>query len=292
MAREKIAVAMHHCLQYGLGDVFRTIYRDQGWFGRLDAATKDYDITVFICSHNQFTKEVFKYSSNLNVIHLPWQKKHPNYRDLARQKDCRLVKPEFFGPYQYQNVDIKIDNRELNRFNSIMQKPVILIHPFAGDPSRMPIPTRNFPKLLQMLRQKTKSNIVIVGGSYKRGHRLESIKPRNIKEHFVMPSIPSVYNLVNQATPRLCAKLTEAAECFIGDWSAYACVAWERQVPMIMFTGPCGYEEFMRRRSNRFQWNEKCIAINARDKDFNISFQCAVNNYVKFMKKDNENATT
>lgn len=276
---------MHHCLQYGLGDIFRTIYRNNGWFSRVKDASKDYDISIYICSHNQYAIDIFKYFSYVNFVNTKWNHKHPPYKQFAKKSNSRFVDPSFFdNRYKSQPVTMILNKREQDKFDKITSKPVIVIHPFAGDISRMPISSRKYHKLVESLKIKTNSNIVILGGSYIRGKRLKVIPSKNIRESFNIRNMPNVYNLVGKISTRLSAKLTESAECFIGNWSAYSCIAWEKQVPMIMFTGPNGYKEFMRRRSNRFSWHKKCIAINAKNKNGNVCFKRALDKYEEFTK--------
>jgi len=284
--KEKIAIPIHKNLQYGLGDVFRTIYRHKGWFSRLKAASKDYDITIFICSHNQYTCQVFAHMDYITVINTPWTGKHPHYTELARRNDCSLVRPKFFNNYASEPVEVELNKREQNKYDAITKKPVLIIHPFAGDASRMPIKSNQYHKLVRFLRARTDSNIVILGGTYTRNKRLKTIPRKKMHEVFPNIDVPGVYNLVGKISTRLSAKLTETAEYFIGNWSAYACIAWERQVPMIMFSGPNGHKEFMRRRSNMYKWNTECHSINAKGKNHIMCFTNAANSYANWKKQN------
>ena len=130
--KKQLAVPMHPLLQYGLGDVFRTMYRKNGWFGKLKDASGDYDITVLLCSHNQYTGQVFKFFDYLNVLNVPWPHRTPNFRTVARQNGLRFIKQEDFGGYTFKDVSMELGPQEQKQYDKITKKPVIVIHPFPN----------------------------------------------------------------------------------------------------------------------------------------------------------------
>ena len=268
-AKQQVAIAMHPVLQYGLGDVFRTMYRKGGWFGKLKDASNTCDITILLCSHNQFTGQIFKYFDYLNVLNVPWPHRTPDFRGIATRHNCTYVKQGFFKKYQFSEVKMELNKEEQKEFDNITKKPVIVVHPFAGSPSRMPLAVNKFNNIIHNLRQATDSNIVIVGGTYVRGKRLKAIKHRKVREQLKLPNIKGVWNLVNRTTPRLPAKLVEHAQCFIGNWSAYSCVAWEKRTPVVLLTGPGAYNQFSKKNRSKdwsYRWHDKCIAVQVRNK--------------------------
>jgi hypothetical protein len=285
--KKQLAVPMHPLLQYGLGDVFRTMYRRNGWFGRLRDASNDYDITILLCSHNQYTGQVFKFFDYLKVLNVPWPHRTPNFKQIARKSGFRFVKEQDFGGYTYKNVSMELGPQEKKQYEKLTKKPVIVVHPFAGDPNRMPLAPTKFINIIKNLKDNTDSNIAIVGGTYTRGKRLKTIRHRKIKEQLIIPDIKGVYNLVNKTTPRLPAKLVENAECFIGNWSAYCCVAWEKRVPVVMTAGPGAYNTFMRKNIKpewHYRWHDRCTAVQVRNKHLSKVRQEIMRAYLKVTK--------
>jgi hypothetical protein len=288
--KKQLAVPMHPLLQYGLGDVFRTMYRKNGWFGKLKDASSDYDITVLLCSHNQYTGQVFKFFDYLNVLNVPWPHRTPNFKGVARKNGLRFVNQKDFGGYTHKDVTMNLGPQEQKQYDKITKKPVIVIHPFAGDPRRMPLNPNKFGSIINNLKSITDSNIVVVGGTYVRGKRLRAVQHKKMKENIVIPEGKGVYNLVGKTTPRLPAKLVENAQCFIGNWSAYCCVAWEKRVPVVMTAGPGSYNTFMRKDIKptwRYRWHEKCTAVQVRNKHIAKVRQEIATAYLK-VTKDNK----
>lgn len=285
--KTKIIVPLHPRAQLGLGDVFVAIYRKSGWFSKLKPMSNDFHIYLIVCSHNQHTFELFKYFDYIEPVKAKWQGQTPNYKAIAKSLGAKLVNSEFIyeSRHEIEDATMHLSEEEQKIYEEIAKKNIILVHPFAGEQTRIPIPPKRYTKLIQDIKTHTDDNIVIVGGSFTRNRRKTNIPRRKVEENFSISGLQNVFNLVNKTTPRLAAKLTENARFFFGTWSAYCCIAWEKKIPIAMFTGPTAYKEFMGRRRNSYFWHKDILPIDAKTQTEEKAFAQSIEFFNKIRNK-------
>jgi len=281
--KKKIAVALHPRAQLGLGDIFIAIYRKNGWFSKLKAMSNDYKIYLLVCCHNSHSFGLFKYFDYLEPVRVGWNGNHPNYKRIAENIGARFVGDAFVyeSRHEIEDPTMQLSPEEQDTYNEISKNGIILIHPFAGEKQRIPIKPQRYTRLIRGIREHTDGNIVVVGGSFRRNKRKQSIPAVDVKEDFTTNISPNVFNLVNKTTPRLAAKLTEKANFFFGTWSAYCCIAWEKKIPIAMFVGPDAYKEFMGRRKNSYFWHKEILPVDAKTQTEDKAFSDGINFFKK-----------
>lgn len=279
---DKIAVPYHYTLQYGLGDIIREWLRVGSWTNILEPLSKNVEVNLMVCSHNQFSIEFFKYVPFINSHNLKWIDKTPNYREFSESINARFITREersnLANMAKNKQLDIFLSPEEDKVFSDLTKNKYVIIHPFAGEENRMPIPPERYIELVDLIIDNGKHNVIVVGGSFKRNQRFKTIKAFNVIEKFDYQR-DGLINLVNKTSPRLAAKLTINASCFFGNWSVYLCAAWERKIPSIVFLKKKHCEKLTKRQGFKSRWHNKCFAINSSDLQPKNAFDKAISIY-------------
>jgi ADP-heptose:LPS heptosyltransferase len=267
---EKLAIRICLKNQCGLGDLLRKYHRKGHLIGRLKAFKEqnpETKIKLLISCHNPQGRELFKFMPWIeNVEKVPWSGKAignippkikgwsiDTPRIRTKIKQCKYEKPDIFLSKADELVVNKIRNRG----------PFVVLHPFAGQANRMPIPPNRYTKLVDDIVNRLKMNVVVVGGTHTRGARLRKIKPITRVEKFPYKRT-GLFNLVNNTNVRIVSQLVRDSYGFMGNWSCYACIAWEEKKPAALFVRKGG-RNILYSKGFKGRWHDKCLALLADD---------------------------
>jgi len=283
---DHIAIRIHNTLQYGLGDIFRTWLQSDSWCSALKDLSRYKEIHLLVCSHNDNAINFFDYVPYLTAHNIIWKGVTPDYENITKKMGIPLMSLKDQGAltqnYKLEPTEIYLGpEEEEEQFKEITSTEYIIIHPFAGDKQRMPIEPDKYNSLINKISVQKDIKIVVIGGSFKRNLRQKTISGHYVKEDFNCTK-RNVVNLVNKTSIRLAAKLVANAKCFMGNWSAYLCVAWERKIPAIVFFGLQGRNLPHNKTFSR-RWHDKCYAIDAFKVKPEEAFTKAVQLYGKYI---------
>jgi len=212
----------------GLGDVYYVYMKGENGWGYIKSLKEKYpntEVKALCSTHNPQTVEFIKYNPYIDSVkdygwvldgNEIWNKFNNGSVRLKNQYNL-INKLKFQKPAVYLN---KNDSNIVN--NIINSGKYILMHPFAGEPHRIAMPSKEYVPLIDQLIDQLKYNVVIIGSTYTRTNRFFK-EPKAEEFNYERDG---VFNLIGKTNSRVSAVLTKHQHHFIGCWSAYSCASW------------------------------------------------------------------
>lgn len=153
----------------------------------------------------------------------------------------------------------KIDHDAVRKV--VDRGPFVVIHPFAGQKNRMPIPIKQYPEIIRNIANDFNCNIVVVGATHDR----TATKTQGIEEKFKYAG-DNIINLVNQTNIRVATRLMQLSIAAITTHSAMFCVAASGDIPIVVTARGKNLARFARQRINAsFRDNSKSTVVATSD---------------------------
>jgi hypothetical protein len=210
----------------GFGDAIRTYVRGNQMWGYLQPLKERHPnlkARLVACCHNTQVLDLVKYNPYLDHI--------DNYGWSMRGRF-----EEYAGEYKWightQNLLEGLKPKPTIIYLSKKDKQIITpiagagryiaIHPFAGLGDRIILPPQEYCKLIDVLIDKYKFNVVLLGGSHTRmnvNHKPDYIETFDYERK-------GLFNLVSKTNGRVSVELVRQCNRFIGNWSCYSSAAW------------------------------------------------------------------
>lgn len=262
----------------GLGDVFYVYNKGENGWGYIKSLKETFPhvhVKALCSTHNPQTVEFIKYNPYIDEYHeFGWvnnakplfEKNSNGSRRLDRQG--KLLKAlKFNNPKIYTT---KEDDKAIDRITSAGS--FVLIHPFAGEPGRRCLPTKEYIPIIDSIIDDKKLNVVIIGGTYKR----KNFKTSEDKKEELDYSRDGLFNLVGKSNARVCATLAAKQKHFIGSWSAYSCASWSNKKNTTVIVNKSNVDALNKRFRKGHRWhNVRCNVVvtngpanNPRETDF------------------------
>jgi len=278
-----LAIPYHHCLQYGFGDILREWLREDSWPNILEPLSKEREIHLLVCSHNENTIEFFEYVDFIHAHRIRWRGKTPNYALLAKRLGCELIRRkkriqltnEHKELQGHDRMGIYLSPDEEKEFSELSASPYVVIHPFAGSKTRMPIEPLEYKYLIDKIIKTQGKKVIVIGGTFERDNRLRKIK-RKQKEEVFPYKRKGLYNLTNKTSLRLATKLAVSSDCFLGNWSAYLCATWERKTHAIAFLRKGHCNTLSKGKAFSRKWHKDCHAVDSTNNTPREAFDIAI----------------
>lgn len=231
----------------GAGDCIRNLIQDSGWrrIRPLKQRFQHINVVGIFTDHLGSGYELaYAHPDVLACMVVHW---HPPGHELEhahlRTLDAVHINT-FCQQYSIQPEDkgiIYLTQREAETVKPLIEKPYIVVHPFAGLPHRgcRPHPNgsgyRCYPdykyiQTIQLLQEQYGYRIIVLGKSNTSDDYLRAV-PNDLE----VPINPEIINLQDQASLRMSAWLAMHADGFFGTHSSMLAAAWCGDVPSIFF---------------------------------------------------------
>jgi ADP-heptose:LPS heptosyltransferase len=223
----------------GIGDMIKHYFWGHyGWkyLKSIKVKYPESKIKLITTCSNPIGSNIFKFNPYIDEREIyPWQDPNHIWPDLKNKtKDySNLAKANGILDLTAQSPGVvhlgDADKKDLIKFQP--KKNYIVIHPFAGDNTRMPMPLKEYFALAKQYVNKLGCKVVIIGGN---SQRVIGKTDRILKEAFPFNG-EGIVNLVNKISIRTAIRLTQESSCFLGTNSALFCVRLSLNKPAIIF---------------------------------------------------------
>lgn len=253
----------------------------------LEYLSKDNEVHILLCSHNENAIDFFKYVPFIKVHMIPWNHSTPDYEGIAKSLNATLIARETRAELlmrvkektELRRNDIFLSHQEQSVFDELNTQEYIVIHPFAGSKIRMPLRVDAYKKLINLLIDEYNKRVIVIGSSYKRGKRKGNINEVVINENLEYKR-EGLINLTNRTSIRMASKIAANASAFFGNWSAFLCIAWEMKIPSFVFLRK-GHIKVMNSKGFVNRWHDKCFAIDCNKFNEDKAIKIAARTYRK-----------
>ena len=228
----------------GLGDAIYDYFIRDTW-GMIEPVKNkipDCEVIIISLSHCSSTPELIQFHPYISaVLSYPWNPPGNPREHLWKEflhKDFHEIK-QFAGPRNISPAPVKLylSKREEAEAAAILDKPIIVVHPFAGGRHR------SFLKHSDGIHHCLPENkcVEICNRLAEEGHRVVVIGKSEIIEHgrnyeeTLSGLSPKVIDLSNKISARLAVHLTRSAKAFFGTHSSMLVAAWTADVPSLCF---------------------------------------------------------
>jgi hypothetical protein len=231
----------------GAGDCIRNVIQDSGWrrINPLKQRFQHVNVIGIFTDHLGAGYELAYANPNVlacMVVH--W---HPPGHELEhvhlRTLDALHINT-FCQQYSIEPEPqgaIYLTQREAEWVRLLIEKPYIVVHPFAGLPHRGCRPHPNgsgyrcyrdyqYVETIKVLQEQYDYRIIVLGKSNTSDDYLRAV-PNDLE----LPDNPEIINLQDQASLRMSAWLAMNASGFLGTHSAMLSAAWCGDVPSLFF---------------------------------------------------------
>ncbi len=287
----------------GFGDIVFHYIRGTGYWDYLEPlgrARPDIQIKAICCGHNDQVLEFLKYNPFLgSAEHIPLIGDYPPpLKDIRKRRDYFLsgdrrdwnrdlvVNKDWWDTVPYEDCSkgytwigeatellegleplptkVYLSDSDKEILDNVTQAgPYIAIHPFAGCPSRITLPPKEYYKLIDTLIDEHGYNVAVLGGNHA---RIGQDGGNHYSETFTYQR-DGLYNLVNQTNGRVSVKLVESSSKFIGCWSCYSSAAWGFDKHFVIVTNLSRKKDLEKisKNENRRQGDCRGVYIDAKN---------------------------
>jgi hypothetical protein len=238
-----------HLLAYFTGrQIRRGVDGGFGFLPQLKKEQPESKIKLVLHPVQQSAVDFFKHHPHISSrVKLPWRNpchKCPN----EAQESSNAIRLESYGVKRGwkrnpESIVYTTASEKHEIDNIAKQGPFIVVHPFAGQQNRMPIPLKQYRIIVNEIINEFSCNVVVIGATHDR----TATKTQSIKENFKY-SGPGIINLVNQASIRISTRLIQLSQATIANHSAMFCVAAGGDVPLVVTAHGKGLARFARQR--------------------------------------------
>ena len=223
------------------------------WFRRLESfkfQNQDSSIIVKAMCHNPAITQLFQYHPFIDYTELIryedigewWRGECDGYKNIRYYKSNDDDNRDY-EEYIPSEPVIYLSDSEYKYFNSIICKPFVVIHPFAGLKHRAVLDEKDYINIIDRLIDEGLFPIVI-GGTYKRN----TLNPEFTNEEFYYET-DGMLNLVNRSSVQFNVRLAMECKGFIGTHSSMILPAWYNKVHSVCIVPPThdggqAWEEF------------------------------------------------
>jgi ADP-heptose:LPS heptosyltransferase len=228
----------------GLGDILSCYFggkRRQTAFGYVDHLLKiepKAKIKLILRGSNDQAYEFFRYNPLFYKIEEhEWQ--HPGIRnqtppeEIAGHACLRTTGKHLRWPKSPLS-EVYLTKQDERAVAQIVEKgPFVVLHPFAGKETRIPLTPRQYAPMINTIRRRFGYNVVVVGATHlgaenKGPYHFEMVTREEVFDY----NAPNIINIVSKSNVRQIIALMKKAKSLIATDSCFLCATAGGDIPV------------------------------------------------------------